>query len=101
MLTASNVGEGRQLKCHVVNVGTKAQEITTELIVSNGVIVQSQTCTAQPGQEGCLVLGVCESPTFVCRAYCRFAAKSTRRIRGSIILTPSTTGDAVAALPAL
>ena len=99
-MTASNVGEGRQIECRVVNVGTKSQEITTDLILDSGIVVDSSTCTVEAGKEGCVAFGRCESPAFYCRAYCRFAAKSTRKIRGSILLTPPTTGDAVAALPA-
>jgi hypothetical protein len=102
MMTASNVGEGQSMECRVANVGTKTQSITVELInAETGEAVGSQTCDTAPGHEGCFAFAVCAAPDFVCRAYCRFVAKSVRRIRGSILLTPVSTGDALVALPAL
>lgn len=104
LLPASNAahhdtGEQR-LECRVVNISSTSVLVTVELIEGNGVVYDSDSSLVPPRQEGPRAEGRCATPDFVCEAYCRFTGGVGGQLRGSIILAPSTTGNALVALPA-
>ena len=101
MLTAASTGDGQRLECRVINVSKKPVTVTTELIKSDGTVASGGGgCEIAPGREGCLASGICSATIFVCRAYCRFTGASAKKIRGSILLKPASTGETLVALPA-
>lgn len=101
LITASNVGEGRTIECRWVNVSKKPVTVTADLIADDAILVSSSgACTVAPDEEGCPTSITCGVPAFACRAHCRFRGASKAKIRAAIILTPSSTGDTLVALPA-
>jgi 5-enolpyruvylshikimate-3-phosphate synthase len=101
MLISTNIGEARVLECRWVNVSSETITVTASIVEAfSGAVAESQTCTMEPGQQGCAATAFCGPPDFVCQAYCQFTGATAQQIRGSILLTGSPSGGTLAALAA-